>query len=130
MQTTFRQLSAVAASVLFWALPALALAPQADAASTESVVQFRITATSTRLSHDLKIAWAGAVNGTQCTSITVAPTTDRFPSDGPATVRVASTQLAELWLKAGDTVKADDANCVLLVTGLYTDANFTRPAVP
>jgi hypothetical protein len=102
----------------------------ASAAATDSVVQFRLTSATTRLSHDMKIAWAGAVNGTQCASVTISPSTDKFPGEGLASVKIPVAQLENLWLKAGDMAKADDPGCVLIVTGLYTDATFTRPAVP
>jgi hypothetical protein len=107
-----------------------AVARPAAAASSDSVVQFRLTSDVTRLSHDMKIAWAGAFNGTRCESVTIAPRTDKFPGDQMLTFKIAVAQLGNLWLKAGDEVKADEPGCLLLVTAQYTDATFTRPATP
>jgi hypothetical protein len=106
-----------------------ALAP-APAVAVDSIVQFKVAATATRLSHDLKIEWTGPIDGTQCSTVTVAPTTDKFPGEGMSSVKLSVNSLTNLWLKAGDTIKADDAGCSLLVTALYTDATFTRPATP
>ena len=127
MKDTVRLAAAfMAAGLLTFA----ASAQSALAAASDSVVQFRVTPATTRLSHDMKIAWAGSINGTQCLSVTIAPTTDKFPGDGLTSVKVPVAQLGNLWLKAGDEVKADDPGCLLLVTAQYTDATFTRPGVP
>jgi hypothetical protein len=111
-------------------LVARTLSAPADAAASDSVVQFKVTSASIRLSHDMKIGWAGAINATQCTSVTITPGTDKFPGEGMANLKIPVAELTNLWLKAGDVVKADDSACALLVTGLYTDATFTRPLVP
>ena len=102
----------------------------AFAAASDSVVQFRLTATSQRLSHDMKFVSAVAINGTQCRTITFAPTTDKFPGDGMSSVTLPVADLKDVWFKAADQIKADEAGCVLLVTALYTDATFTRPLSP
>jgi hypothetical protein len=110
---------------------AFAAATGAGGASTsDSVVQFKVSSAATRLSHDMKIAWAGPFNGTQCGNVTISPRTDKFPGAEMGTFKISVAQLSNLWLKAGDEVRADDAGCLLLVTAQYTDATFTRPSVP